>query len=122
MDRAVIVRIQSCGFDVYMRPGADTYLYFTDGTRIGYLQEERFGGYSLSTVHKPNSTSGTAFSIAQGIDVFDIDKQALERCFSLGPDWAHHHFASAKKWPDMATFLKANSFNASYELVPAEVA
>lgn len=110
MDRATIAKVQAFGFDVWMRNlERDTYLWFTDGTRIGYLQEGA-GGFTLCTVHKPNHTSGTGYQIAR--DVGDFTKADLVRCFAAQPHWAYASEAkSVVKYRGMAHFTSADLFH-----------
>lgn len=114
MDKKIIAKIQSFGFDVYMRDVKDTWLIFTDGKRIGYLQDERLGGFGLSTVHVPNTSSGTGYQIERNADGFD--KEALERCFVSAPHWAREP-RSVVKYKDIGAYINANSFNREYKLM-----
>jgi hypothetical protein len=115
MDKATITRVQSFGFDVYMQDEGDTYLYFTDGKRIGYMQIERLAGpYSITTVHIPNTSTGTGFRIADVGD--DFTKDQLELAFVHAPDWARDR-SSVKKWNDWAHFAGANTFNGKYRKI-----
>lgn len=118
MDKEIIAKVQSFGFDVYMRnPDRDTWLLFTDGKHIGYLQYLPMEGFTLSTVHKPNHETGTGIQVKREADSFD--KEDLERCFGLAPGWLRHSsLASIVKWQDIDEFRSANSFNAAYRLVP----
>lgn len=120
MDKTTIARVQSFGFKVYMRDPADTYMLFTDesGELIGYLQQERFGvAYSISTVHIPNTQSGTGFQVARLEDAFD--KEKLEQAFAHAPAWADNRSrSSVKKWRDIEHYRSASSFNDGYALVP----
>ena len=120
MDTAVIAKVQRLGFRVYMRRTTDSWMIFTsqDGKRLGYMQEERLGGpLSISTVHKPNTRSGTGFSIDQWVS--DFSREDLERCFSLGPRWADEQSLQAvKKWADIDAFIASSRFNQQYGLVP----
>lgn len=110
--------IARAGFDVYMRKPSDTYLLFTDGTRIGYMQENRLGGLSLHTVHMPNTTSGTGFSVVEDLSVEHLTPATLAKAFMAAPDWAwRSHAATVRKWKDWAAYQAANSFNASYRRV-----
>lgn len=117
MEREIIEQVQSYGFHVYMRVEADSWMIYTseDGKQLGYLQVERFGGISISTVHIPNSTSGTGYQIERHVDSFD--KAALEAGFTLKPHWARGDFTPAK-WRDIEHFKASNRFNGDYQLVP----
>lgn len=115
MDKAIIKKVQSFGFDVYMRNEGDTWLIFTDGTRIGYLQDDR-SSFSLSTVHKPNKNSGTGFQMLRHVG--DFTKEDLEACFARAPHWALERDARpVVKYKDMAAYINENSFNREYKLI-----
>lgn len=114
---AAIKAIADSGFDVYMREPQSTYLLFTDGTRIGYMQENRLGGLSLHTVHIPNSRMGTGLSVAEDLGVNDLTAETLSKAFMLAPDWARGDVGTIRKWHSFASFQAANSFNAGYFLV-----
>lgn len=117
MDKSIIAKIQSFGFDVYMRDPDNTFLYFTDGTNIGYLQDSSWDGLSLSTVHAPNQTTGTGFQVEGHTD--KLTKEALMDAFALAPGWASgSQRASVKKYPNMEAFLRSSSFHGEYKLVP----
>jgi hypothetical protein len=122
MDANIIQAIQQAGFSVYMRSLGDTWLYFTDGENIGYLQNDSLGGLSLSTVHVPNHTSGAGFKIAEGLSVDDIRcAETLKKAFAMAPEWAlRSSVASAKKWKSLDAFLSANSWNRGFRLVDGQ--
>lgn len=115
---SVIAKVQSLGFDVYMRSPDDTWLLFVDGDRIGYLQCGHFGGYSLSTVHKPNRTTGTGFQILVDVDLEGLDRDALERALVSAPHWANGpERQSVSKWKGIDEYRAGGLFNAEYKLV-----
>lgn len=118
MDKKIIAKVQSFGFDVYMRnPEQDTWLLFTDGKHIGYLHYHPMEGFTLSSVHKPNMTTGTGILVKRAADSFD--KEDLERCFAVAPGWLPRDgITSIVKWRDMGEYRQASSFNADYRLVP----
>jgi hypothetical protein len=70
MSPEIIEQVTAAGFDVYMRDPKDTYMFFTDGKNIGYLQDDRLAGLTLSTVHKANRSTGTGFRIAEGLSLY----------------------------------------------------
>lgn len=116
----IIERIREAGFTAYMRDRDDTYLYFTDGTRIGYLQNNRWSGLSLTTVHVPNTTTGTGFGVAEHLSEEDLTREVLERAFAFTPAWAPtRDLASRRKWKDFAEFQRSSTFNAAYKPVEA---
>lgn len=116
MNGTVIAKVKAMGFAVYMRNPGDTWLYFTDGVRLGYLQEERYGGFSLSTVHKPNHTTGTGYNVER--DAPDFDKAMLLRCFQHAPSWAHGSDpATVVKFASVAQWLASSAFTCEYKEV-----
>ena len=116
MDKHVIDAVAAAGFDVWMRDLKDTYMLFTDGKNIGYLQNDRMAGYTISTVHKPNTTSGTGYQIERHVTTFT--KEMLQNAFVRAPHWAYgRDIDSVRKYKDMDDYRAGNSFNASYQLV-----
>lgn len=109
----IIDAVKSAGFDVYMRNEGDSWLLFTDGTRIGYLENSRTTGLRISTVHVPNVHSGTGFAIIDGLAIGDLTRATLSEGFQYAPDWGRH-IASVRKWRDFEAFHDANSFNRAY--------
>lgn len=99
--------IAAAGFAVYMpTAGMQTYAFYTDGTRIAYLQRGYFGGFDLSSVHVPNRNSGTGFRIAEGLGLSDLTRDKLEQAFVTAPAGASTtDRASVVKWRDMEAFL-----------------
>lgn len=107
MDQAI-----AAGFEVYQRkPGRDTYFYFTDGAGIGYCQ---FGGSqpSLTTVHKPNTQTGTGFEYVSGFD--EVNARAMRGCLSCNaPGWVSTgDRRSVRKYANWSAFKSADPFNA----------
>lgn len=116
MPPEVIGAVKSAGFDVYMRGESDSWLLFTDGTRIGYLENSCATGLRISTVHKPNTHSGTGFAIVDGLAISDLTRDKLSEGFLHAPDWGRH-IASVRKWRDFEAFKEANSFNRAYRKI-----
>lgn len=116
MDIKIINAVQAAGFEVWMRdPMQDTWLLYTDGKNIGYLQDG-WRGISTATVHVPNTTSGTGFLSDEFIPV--IDRETLERAFMHSPTWADSRSReSVKKYRDMEHFRSENAWNAAYQKV-----
>lgn len=113
---AVIQSVARAGFDVYMRDQKDTFSIFTDGTRIGYLQNSAFRGMSISTVHVPNKSSGTGFGVLDSLSEADLTAEKLSEAFVIAPDWGRDR-QSVRKWKDFAAFKAADSFNAEYKII-----
>jgi hypothetical protein len=114
MKAETIQAIKEAGFSVYMREEKDTYAYFTDGVKIGYIQEERWNGISISTVHVPCHECGTGFSIEKNIDA--ISKERLEQAFIFAPHWASR-ISAVKKWRDIQHFLGSDKWNAGFKKI-----
>lgn len=101
--------IKSLGFSVYMRDLKDSYCYYTDGVSIGYAQWSRLA-VSVSSVHKPNRTSGTGFRVED-----DITAQGLRAALTLHtPHWAVHDQSSVKKYKNWDEFQNANTWNSGF--------
>ena len=115
MNQSLIDQIKSYGFDVYMKDPKDTWLYFTNGTSIGYVQDDRISGISFSTVHKPNSQTGTGFRLDDGFT--NVSKDELEKCFQV-PQWASvRDRAMTKPYENIEAFINADDFNKQYKKV-----
>ena len=114
MEQTIIDAVTAAGFDVYMRKPADTWLIFTDGKNVGYLQHDRLAGYTISTVHIPNTTTGTGFQVERHISKFDREK--LRRAFIHYPDWHRGSAESVHKYKGIEDYIAANKW-ANYQLV-----
>lgn len=116
MDPAIIKEVQKAGFDVYMRDPSDTYMYYTDGKHIAYLQKRRWE-LSISTVHSPNRKTGTGFQVVKNPS--HLDKRTLQGGFAYVPPWVSpSDLETVKKYPDMETFLGATKWNQGFKKVP----
>lgn len=116
----IIAAVSTAGFSVYMRNERDSWLYFTDGNRIGYLENSRGAGIKLVTVHIPNTTTGTGFGIADGLGVADLTRDKLSEALVTAPHWASSRdVASVSKWPNFEALKASSRFNGEYRLVAA---
>ena len=116
MHKHAIDQITSCGFDVYMHDPKDSYLFFTDGTAIGYLQYDNLSGYTITTVHKPCSSNGAGFQVERHYSG-PLSQEVLERAFiTTAPRWARSD-KPVVKYKDMQAYLEADSWNAQLHLV-----
>lgn len=109
IDDATLDEIAAAGYDVYMpSEGMQTYAFYTDGVRIGYIQRDYFGGWSISTVHVPNHETGTGFRVGE---MNAIIPEVLRDAFMHAPSWADSQDrASVVKWKDMDAFLASRNF------------
>lgn len=82
-----IQELKENGFTVFTSDKKDnpTYLHFSKDNKIGYMQEERFGGFSFSTVHKPCREYGTGFRIASEVSEPTIELAYKSFAFSGWP-------------------------------------
>jgi hypothetical protein len=105
IDPATIATIKALGFRIYQWHPGDSYLYFTDAEqiRIGYL-ENRFGmGLHLTTVHKPNTATGTGFAVGP---LEALTRETLAAAFRA-PAWASDRDRAASvRWKDWAEFSR----------------
>ncbi len=115
MEQRIIDSVSAAGFDVWMRNPKDTWLLFTDGKHIGKLQHDSMAGYTISTVHMPNTRTGTGFQIERHVAKFDRDM--LLRAFVHHPEWCGRDADTVKKYRDMEHYRAASAFNAKYQLV-----
>lgn len=79
------------GFKIYApierrETAKTTYLFFVKDNKIGYVQDNRYGGLSFSTRHKLNSRTGTGFQVGDGLTKGLL--AAAEECFAIAPQWA----------------------------------
>jgi hypothetical protein len=115
LTQEIIDRIKSYGFKVYMRDPTDTWLHYTDGKNIGYLQYNRIDGFSISTVHIPNQTTGHGFKVDDGVST--LDKNDLEQAFRI-PSWASNRDREVSKpWSSIEAFINSNDWNRGYKEV-----
>ena len=71
----LITLAKSKGLQVYAPSNLTSYIYITDGIRVGYCQFNNVGGESFSTVHKPCKSNGTGFMVDHMDDVFIVKPQ-----------------------------------------------
>lgn len=94
----LIDSIKAQGFQVFGPEKLTTYVYFTDGVRIGYAQDNNIGGVRYSTVHKPCTQCGTGFAA-----------QDVQSALAHAPHWATSGDRSAvRKYKDFEEFKSKN--------------
>ena len=103
------------GFKVYMRKRTDSWLYFVEGDKIGYLENNRLQGFTLTTVHIPNKDSGTGYAIGPTGGMLDAD--TLRRAFVIRPHWATG--PTPTKWKNIEALIKSSMFAGEYHLIEA---
>jgi len=114
----ILKALDVAGFKAFKRKPSDTWVIFTDGINIGYAQESYYGFVTLSTVHVPNSNTGTGFAIE---DVSDLSKANLEKAFMHSPQWAKpSDRASVKKWRSINEYINSSDFNKAYKEVKTD--
>lgn len=102
--------IKAAGYRVFMRrPSTDEYCYYTDGARIGYAEWTGYRGPCVSSVHVPNRTTGTGFSVAD-----EITAESLRDAISChAPDWATaRERNSVRKYPSWTAFHGQDAWHA----------
>jgi hypothetical protein len=107
----VLDAIAAQGFDIYQSsdPRWQSFAFFTRGDNIGYFENDRLRGWRLSTVHIPNSQTGTGYSMTDDRDTVELTRDYLSRAFVSSPAWARSaDRASVRKWPSVDAWLKAN--------------
>ena len=102
------------GWQVYARDKGE-YCYVTDGTHIAYVQWSD-GRPQVSTVHVPNTQTGTGFQFADEITP-EIIRLAMD---CVAPSWAKDRDRqSVRKYKDWNEFHNSNSFNSELREVTA---
>lgn len=116
--REIVEAVAASGFDVYMRAARDTYLYFTDGAKIGYLEFSR-GYIRRATVHVPNCITGTGYGLDDGFTSPPaIDRAWLSHAFINSPCWASARDRdSVRKYRDFEVFAASNAWGGGLKLV-----
>lgn len=90
--------IKAEGLQVFGPENLTSYVWFTDGTRIGYGQYNNFDGAKFSTVHKACRECGTGFQA-----------DSIEQALSFAPSWASSADRSAvRKYKDFDEFKTKN--------------
>lgn len=117
--RAIVDAIHAEGLTVYMRKSKDTWMHFTDGTRIGYVQIDRMRGVSISTCHVPNKNCGTGFGIERRHDG-KMNQQDIADSFAIAPHWAYaRDRESVVKFKNWEAFVKSATYNLDYVRIDA---
>lgn len=96
------------GLRVFVRDTENpTYCFFTDGKNIGYAQWDGIRE-SVSTVHKPNKSTGTGFNVAD-----EITRETLLAAMqTFAPHWVSaSDRASVLKYRNIDDYLKASEWN-----------
>ncbi len=92
----LIENLKEKGLQVFGPEKLSSYVFFTDGTRIGYVQYNPVGGVKYSTVHKANKQTGTGF-----------EAQDAQAAMGFAPHWASESDRqSVVKYRDFAEFQK----------------
>ena len=103
-----IQTMHDMGLRVFVRDTENPmYCFFTDGKNIGYAQ---WGGIreSVSSVHKPNKSTGTGFNVADEI----TQETLLTAMQTIAPHWAFaSDRASVRKYRDIDDYLKSSKWN-----------
>ena len=91
-----------------------TYFYFTDGKNIGYVQTDRSGYISISSVHKPCKEVGTGLCIHS--ELVEVNIKHLKDAFCLTPHWGTSDRMHVVKYADPNEFISKNTW-CSYKFV-----
>lgn len=116
MNTEIVDRIKSYGYEVYMLGVERTWLFFTDGYNIGYLQYDKMCGFSLSTVHRPDNNVGTGYNIDERLNEAELTKEKLTLAFTHAPAWARDTH-KVVKYLGIQDFLKSDTYNNKYKKV-----
>lgn len=81
------------GFSVHAPEKLSSYFYFSKDNKVGYCQYTNVRGVSFSTIHKPNTSTGTGFAA-----------DSFEDALRTVPSWASLH-SSVIKYNSLNEFL-----------------
>lgn len=108
MNPAVLERLWGYGFSIYMRSPEHRYLHYTRGSKdIAYLGLAP-GGYTISTVHRPNMQTGTGFQMHSPLSFDQLTLERLLDGFRTYPDfpiWDRDR-STVHKYPSIEAWLK----------------
>ena len=114
ISQLTIRAIQQHGFKVYMQTDNDripSYLIYTSCNRIAYLQTGDYGGFDISTEHKPCKNNGSGFRVASSVE---LTRENLLLGFSK-PDWAQS--LKVQPWESQKEFFESRPYNRQYNRV-----
>ena len=100
------------GYRVFMREPGSTYAYFSDGDRVGYVQREAGGGFTVSTVHMPNQKTGTGYQISRHAPL--TAETLREALFTVSPPWDRNNLDTVLKFRDLDQFLSHSTWNEGF--------
>lgn len=109
-----IQTMHDMGLRVFVRDTENpTYCFFTDGKNIGYAQWSGIRE-SISTVHKPNKSTGTGFIVACEI----TQETLLTAMQTIAPHWVSAaDRASVRKYRDIDDYLRDSKWNSEFKEV-----
>lgn len=107
--KEIIEKVKGLGFKVYGMK-EKTWIYFTDGKRIGYIQGGPCSFHALS-VHVPSHDNGTGFQMLEFLDAEELTIDKLSIAFDLLPNFYVYNKEGVKKWKDWEAFQNSSVFN-----------
>lgn len=115
----IIKAISDAGLIAYMRDPKDSWVYYTsqDGVQIGYLQADRGGYATISTVHKPLQGSGVGSGFRCD-PIKTLAPEELAKAFAFAPPWVNgQDRRRVVKWKNWDQYVASSPFNAKYKRV-----
>lgn len=92
------------GFTVIAAGKTSSWFHFSKDNKIGYVQYQRIGGATFSTVHKPCKECGTGYRVSE--DYADLNIINAESALCFAPHWAKRIDTKAiVKYKDVADFM-----------------
>jgi hypothetical protein len=103
------IELLKSGFRLFRPPTGNSlfnsYFFFSENDKIGYVQWDKFVGLKFSTIHKPHSYVGTGFSLSNDdLPVGNYIEQA-RYAFCVAPNWFRSDRIKFKKYKDLKEFL-----------------
>lgn len=97
--------LMDAGFTIIAPVEPSTWFHFYKDGNFGYVQYEKWRGYSFSSTHKPCRECGTGFGIHD--DISNPTVKMAEDSFIFAPRWASHkQCAAIKKYSSIEEFIK----------------
>lgn len=80
--------LKTLGYTIIAPEKPSTFMFFFKDGRMGYVQKSMLGGgYDFSTTHKPNSKSGTGYSVSRNAELNRLE--AAKTLQGLIPSFAY---------------------------------
>ena len=116
------IELLKSGFRLFRPPTVNShfnsYFFFSENDKIGYVQWDKFVGLKFATVHKPDLSVGTGFSLSNNDLPAGSYIEQARHAFCTVPNWFRSDRMNVKKYKDLKEFYLLNSkYNPYVEIV-----